>query len=361
MKLIDKYLLRSFFVPFAYCFIGFAMIYIIFDLFNNLSDFIDAKTPILLVVKFYLFLMPSVLIYIVPISLMLALLYSLSSLTRNNELTAMRASGVSLFRLMMPFIMVGFMASLAVAVINETLGPLSAYWTYQFVRQQHNKKDFSVYVVGPFGFVNEVAGRDWMMNFYDTRDQVMYEVVVNQKNPDGTSRKYQAQRGRWLDGRWWFAEVIVQNYDRNGNPMGPPQFQVHREMMELTETPEVFLNELKDPEFLSASSIAAYLKTHPRLSKDKVARVRVDFHTRLAMPWTCLIVTMIGMPFSAQTGRKGAFIGVMLAIMCFFGYYVLVNVGLAMGKKMVVVPWVAGWMPDIFFLCVASILVRRMR
>jgi len=75
----------------------------------------------------------------------------------------------------------------------------------------------------------------------------------------------------------------------------------------------------------------------------------------------CLIVTLIGIPFGAQTGRKGAFLGAILAIGLFFGFYVLINVGVALGKEQTIRPWLAGWLPNLFFLGVGSVLVYRMR
>ena len=360
MKLIDKYLLRNLMVPLGYCLTAFAMIYVIFDLFDNMSDFIDAKTPVLSVVKFYALLMPSVVIFIAPVSLFLAVLYSLSHLTKNNELTAMRSCGISLLRLMMPMIAVGLVASLVVGAINETVGPWSAYWTNQFVKLQKHKGELSVHVVSMLGLVNEVAGRDWIVEKFDNQTFEMSNVTLTLKREDGTAERIQARQAHWLDGRWWFEELVTQNYDHDGNPMGPPQFELRKEMTDVEETPTDFLNEIKDPEYLSAREILNFLKTH-RLSDDKIAQRQVDFHSRLAMPWTCLIVTLLGIPFGAQTGRKGAFIGIILALSLFFGLYVLVNVGVALGKKGAIDPWLAGWLPNIFFFCIGCVMVYRMR
>ena len=360
MKLIDKYLLRNLMVPLTYCLVAFAMIYVIFDLFDNMSEFIDAKTPIGSVVKFYLLLMPSVLIYIVPVSLFLAVLYSLSHMTKNNELTAMRSCGISLLRLMAPLIGVGLAASVIVSAINETIGPWSAYWTNQFVRLQKHKGDLSVHIVSMLGLVNEVAGRDWIVEKFDNQTFEMSNVTLTQKQLDGTAERIQARQAHWLDGRWWFEELVKQKYDRDGNPMGPPQFELRREMTDVSETPEDFVNEIKDPEFLSAREILTFLKTH-RLSDEKIAQRYVDFHSRLAMPWMCLIVTLLGIPFGAQTGRKGAFIGIVLALSLFFGLYLLVNVGVALGKKGTLEPWLAGWLPNLFFFCIGCVMVYRMR
>jgi lipopolysaccharide export LptBFGC system permease protein LptF len=132
-------------------------------------------------------------------------------------------------------------------------------------------------------------------------------------------------------------------------------------MTALSESPDAFLNEIKDPEYLSSLELVHFLRTHRHLSESTIARIRVDLHNRLAMPWTCLIVTLIGIPFGAQTGRKGAFLGVLLAIGLFFGFYVLINVGVALGKKQVLDPWLAGWIPNLFFLVLGSTLVYRMR
>ena len=360
MKLIDKYLLRNLLAPLTYCLVAFAMIYVIFDLFDNMSEFIDAKTPLASVVKFYILLMPSVLIFIAPVSLFLAVLYSLSHLTKNNELTAMRSCGISLVRLMVPMISVALGASLIVGVINETIGPWSAYWTDQFVRLQKHKGELSVHVVSMLGLVNEVAGRDWIVEKFDNQTYEMSNVTLTQKRTDGTAARIQARQAHWMDGRWWFEELVSQNYDRDGNPMGPPQFELRREMKDVVETPTDFINEIKDPAFLSASEILNFLRTH-RLSDEKVAQRKVDFHSRLAMPWMCLIVVLLGIPFGAQTGRKGAFIGIVLALSLFFGLYVLVNVGVALGKKGAIDPWLAGWLPNIVFFCIGCVMVYRMR
>lgn len=362
MKLIDKYLLRTFLVPLVYCLAAFSLIYVVYDLFDNLPDFIDAETPLPQVFRFYVYLMPSVLVIIVPVSLLLSALYSLSRLTKNNELTAMRASGISLFRMMLPLVGIGVLFSLGVAAVHETVGPWSAYWCQMFVRQERRKNDIDVHLAHNLACKNEVARRIWMLDSFDTRTFNMERITVIQQREDGSDEsRVQARQGRWLDGRWWFAELTLQNYDGEGNPVGPPRFEARREMAEYTEAPSDFVNEIKDPEYLSSLELLHFLRTHRHLSKGTIARIRVDLHNRLAMPWMCLIVTLIGIPFGAQTGRKGAFLGVLLAVTLFFGFYVLVNVGLAVGKKQIIDPWLAGWTPNLVFFVLGSVLVYRMR
>lgn len=362
MKIIDRYLLRTFLTPFLYCLLAFIMIFVIFDLFDKLNDFIDGKTPIALIAKYYVVLIPSVLIQIVPVSLLLAVLYSLSSLTKNNELTAMRASGISILRLMIPYLSVGLLLSFAVGLINETIGPRAAYWCYNFAREQGRSDPSTVYVRSDLAIKNQNTRRSWLVGQFDIRDFSMRNVEVLQQREDTSDEfKIRAKEAVWLDGRWWFKDLSVQRYDQESNPMGIPRFALTEEMADLTEQPTLFLNEVKDPEFMTALDLHDYLKTHAHRAPSALARIRADMHSRLSMPWTCFIVTLLGIPFGSQTGRKGALLGVALSIGLFFGYYVLVNVGVGLAKKMVIPAEVGGWLPNLIFLAIGLVMVYRMR
>lgn len=365
MKIIDKHLLHTLMVPLFYCLMAFAMIFIVFDLFDHLGDFIDAETPPMDVFKYYVLLVPSLVVYIIPVSLMLAVLYSLSRLTKNNELTAMRASGISLSRLMFPFVMVGFLASVGVVAIHETIGPWSAYWTNQYVNSQRHKGKREVYICENLALNNARKRRNWMIESFDTRSNLMVNVTVVQQRKDSSDDwRIMARQGKWLDGRWWFTDVVRQDYDEGGFPKGPPVFERMMEMTDFNETPQTFINERKDPsvpEQFSSREYKTFLKTHREISDSTAARYMVDLHQRLALPWMCLIVTLLGIPCGTHSGRKGALLGIIIALSLFFGYYFLMNICLAMGKNQVIEPWLAAWAPNILFFTGAIIANYRMR
>lgn len=362
MKLIDKYLLKTFLAPLAYCLVAFVMVYVIYDLFDNLGDFVEGETPVSLVLQYYLILMPSVLTRIVPISLLLAALYALSSLTKNNEITAMRACGISITRLMVPFISIGLLATLLVGAVHETFGPRASYWCYNFVKEQKKADPDAVYIKEKLAVKNQAERRIWLINQFDIRSYDMRGLELTQQRDDLSDEwKIQAKEARWLDGRWWLKDVVEQRYDAESNPLGPARFSLNREMSDLNEDPAFFLNDIKDPEFLSSTELVQYLETHQQRDPAALNRIRVDLHFRLAEPWTCLVVTLLGIPFGVQTGRRGAFLGVALSIGLFFAYYLVIHLGLSLGKNMVLLPWVAGWSPNALFMALGAGLIYRMR
>lgn len=361
MKLIDRYILRTFLVPLGYCLAAFSLIFIIFDLTDNLPEFLKAQTPLVKVLQFYLILLPSVLIYIVPVSLMLAVLYSLTQLTRHNEITAMRASGINLYRIVFPFFAAGLLSSAAVSAVHETLGARSAFWSHQFINLQYHEGDESVYEARNLGHRNTDEYRTWLVGRFHTKTFDLDNVeVIQQRTNHVDFARITARHAEWLDGRWWFYDVRIQRYNERGDPVGLPVYVRRREMAEFNETPDDFMNEIKDPEFLATYEILHYIKTHP-LSDKRTAQLMVDFHHRLAMPWACLIVTMIGIPFGTHTARRGAFLGVALTIGLFFGYYAIMMVFESMGKNMTLPPAAAAWGANGLFLVIALALIHRMR
>lgn len=348
------------------------MVFVIFDLFNNLSDFLEAQTSAGLIAQYYIYIIPSVVVYIIPTSLMLALLYALSLMTKNNELTAMRASGVSLYRLMLPFIVVGFSASIFVAVINETVGPWSAYWTDQFVKAEKHKHEYNAYVTHNLALRNNRNYREWFIGTFNTQNFEMENVRIIQQ-PDGSdAAKIWAKKAQWLDGEWWLSGVIRQDYKTDGRPDGGPrnmlgigERQKSVAMSEFSEKPEDFLNERKDarenPEQFSSAELIQYIDRHQDFSSKARARVMTDFYSRMAMPWACIVVVMLGIPFGSHTARKGAIRGISMALGLFFAYYALMNIGVAMGKGLYLQPWFAAWLPNTLFFGLGCTLVYRMR
>lgn len=362
MKILYRYLLRAYLGPFFACLATFTLLFVVQDLFNNLADFLEGRTAWTQVALFYLALIPTGLVFITPISLLLGLLYCLSRLTRNNELTAMRACGISTPRLMLPFLAVGAAGALVTLAINETVAPWASWWTREFVRAQRAADESSVYVHVNLPYHNYPAKRSWLIGRFDTRTREMRQVVVRQSDASGRDLfKITAESAHWVGGRWWFRDAIYEEFDANNDRRGPPRVESAIEMVGWDETPRLFLEELLDERFRSAIGLLRFLRNNQGISPEAAARVRVDIHSRLALPFAGLLVTLIGIPFGYHTGRKGALAGVLMALALFFVYYYLFHFSVWLGKKGYLAPPLAGWLPNLLVLIGGLFLLRRIR
>lgn len=360
MKILTKYLIKSLMLPLLYCMLGFTLIFIINDLFDHFSDFLKSSIRPLEILYYYTLVLPPVIVLILPACLLLAMLYSLSRLTRHNEITAMRAGGVSIYRIIMPFIGIGLAATLLSGLLNELVVPDSDYRAKQFLEYQTKDRVETIY------FANNIALKRgphvWHIQKLDTRDHSMYNIELVEQREDGSDAvKYQAEKALWLDGRWWFTDVTAQRYKPNGDLSGAPEMILQKEMRDLPETPQTFMAEIKDPQFLSSREMIDYLAAQTDISGDTRARLKVDLHARMATPLVCLLITIIGVPVGAHTGRRGAFAGIMLALSLFFAIYITQLIAQALGKQEMIPAWLGGWLPIILFGSLTPFMIHRMR
>jgi len=360
MRIITRYALKEYLIPFGYCMAAFCLVYLILDLFDRFGEFIEAQVPLWQIFYFYghyLFAVTGFVPFIVvvmPVALLLAELYTLVNMARHNELTALRACGMSLYRLMFPFLLVGLGAAILGLIVQETVGPQATLWVRKFEADNIKKKPAQEHMFMDFLYHTGGDHRHWLVRIFDSRTPGRCkDVKITQDRKDGTlAEEIWADKAEWLDGKWWFFGMKSQRYDLRGEPVGgltkPPPHPV--EKPEFDETPQDFLQELNQTDTLSSMDMYRYVANRPNLSKTTRIRRQVDLHARLAMPWTCFVVILIGMPAVMSTGRKGALFTVLGAIAVLFLFFFMVHLGMILGKRELVEPWLAGWLPNLFFL-----------
>ena len=360
MKILARHLFLNLLSPLLYLLLVFTLLFVIGDLMDNADDFLKSGASPLMMTHYYSLQLPSMIIFIVPICLLLATLYSLSMLTRHSEIVAMRASGISIYHIVRPYMLMGFFCFVFTAIVNEYTGPKYAYRAHQLLESQTKASD-DVYFEN-IAYKNPAIGHEWHIVKFDTRTFTMQDIQLWKRRNDGSDKaKYSAKKGFWLDGRWWFEDGSIQHFDENNNLDGPAKDFQTLEMRQLSEIPEDFMGEAKSAEHQSSLELWKYIQTHQFLSSETLVKYEVDFHHKLTMPFICLIATIIGIPVGAHTGRKGAFSGIMMAIGMFFGFYALQFFMEYLAKQMIILPWIGAWTAIIVFYAMGSGLFYRMR
>lgn len=373
MRLLDRYLFRELLVPFAYCLGGFLIFWISSDLFKQLGDFQEHKLHAGDIAEYYLVIAPEFLALVLPVAFLLALLYALTQHTRYNEITAIRAAGVSLWRLAAPYFVVGFVASVSLLAINELWAPDSQERA-KFILNQRTSgaTKYEPHLIHNLGFVNTRDSRGWMIGVFNARTAEMTNAQVRWTQPDGSRRLIMAARANWVDGLWVFHDV--KEYTDSGGEGGElvPGLQTNTlPMLQFTETPEEIRSEIKISQSsklenrhrsgLPIVEILRYRSLHPQLRDTDRYWLDTKLHSRLAGPWTCLVVVFIALPFGAASGRRNVFVGVAGSILICFAFFVLRDMALAAGAAGKMPGWLAGWLPNLFFTATGIVLTSRVR
>jgi lipopolysaccharide export system permease protein len=372
VRLLDRYLFRELLTPLAYCLGGFLIFYISFYLFTELPELQERKLHGLDVAAYCVALTPGFLVLVLPVALLLALLYTLTNHARHNEITAMRAAGISLWRICRPYFFVGLLATAASFALNELVVPRCADWSFhiktKYVKKADDERLESQAV--QFGLNNQRAHRQWFIGRYDARTMEMFYLTVNWPMPDGSLRQLDATRAVRTNGVWIFFDVTEKSQINADAPLVKIVQTNMLAMPEFDETPQQIQGEIKmgnyqtlDPrtETIPLKEIWDYLRRNPRLTREHASDLLTIFHGRLAAPWTCLVVVMIAIPFGAASGRRNLFFGVAGSIFIVAGYLVTEKISLAFGSHGQLPPWLAAWLPNLLFGGMGLFLTSRVR
>ncbi|HAV63076.1 MAG TPA: hypothetical protein DCY13_12020 [Verrucomicrobiales bacterium] len=374
MRLLDRYLLRELLVPLVVTLSSFLLLWLVFDIVGVMDDFQENGLQLPDVVEYYLYKIPKILSEgLVPVALLLTTMYALTQHSRHNELTAMRSAGISLWRVLVPYAAVGVLFSLALFWINELALPDANQRMDQVMeRYRDSAGDGDSRVVRNLNFYNERDGRKWSIGLFDPRRGVLTNVLVEWRQPRGRIEYLKAESAAWDGGGWNFQRVVSRVFDPANKELSPVTPLVESQRMpEFEETPEHIWSEYSISELssrtaskravVSLATLNRYFALHPELGAERRAVLLTQFHARIAVPWTCLVVVLLAMPFSAASGRRNAFVGVTAGLALTFIFFVLQRVGLAMGTGGHLAPWLAAWLPNLVFACVAIILTNRVR
>jgi LPS export ABC transporter permease LptG len=309
------------------------------------------------VLHYYLIVLPEAFVLILPMSLLLAVLFCLSNLGKNNELIAMRASGISLLRMAAPLLAVGVAATGLVSWVNEAFVPRAKEKADAFLFDLRGRG--SRYTLGNFFFANTAEHRDWFARRFDTRARRLEAVEVHQRGADNKPLlDVFADSATWSNGLWHFAQADIYDYTRAREAVvrvAATNFPA------FNESPKRLILEGRRPSQMTTAELRRYIRgLQETRRRSQVAEYRVELQYRYAFPLTCFIVVWLGVPLGMQVSRRGgAMLGVGTALGLVVAFYFLSHISLALGRGEHLPAAVAAWLTNALFAAVGAVLLVR--
>jgi LPS export ABC transporter permease LptG len=359
MRLLDRYILRNFLQPYVYCIFGFLAIWLIFDISDNSSTIFDERAPLALVLHFYWTQIPQVLVVLLPVSLLLALLFSLGRMSRANEIVSMLTAGVSVPRVILPLLGVGLVTTGATLALNYSLAAHAELARKNFLDQVYRAGQHDVIISGQV-FRNRTDNRTWYIaRFRPNSTEFSGVQIVQQDAQENVVRNYLATEAFYESATksWRLEKAQVVNYDSAGNIMDKKLVPVLR-ITGWSETPYRLGSANVRPEFLGISELHDYLRFNSDFPETLLAPFRTQLQYRWALPWACFVVAVMAASLGIGYSRRGIVTSVALAIGLVFALNFLTHLFLALGEGDRVSPIVAAWTPNLIFLLIGLYLLR---
>ena len=357
--LLDDYVLRDFFIYLGMILSTFLVLVVVFTLFELLGDIMRNQVPAWVVAEYLLNVTPYLLYNVAPLVMLLAVLVTFGLMQRSNELTAIKATGVSIYRVVTPVI-----AAAAVLAVG-------LFFADQFYLPHTNKRQEALH--------NQIKGkpaqtylrpdRKWIFGqhndiyyyqFFDPDRDTFGNVTVFQLNRPSfvITRRIHADRAHWADNlnRW----VYEQGWDRSLNVAAIVNYHPFdvATFPELPETPAYFKKEVKQYTEMNYEELRRYIRDLQQSGFD-VVRLRVQLNKKLSYPLITLIMAILAIPFAVSTAKKGAITGVAVAVGIAVFYTVVSRLFEAMGDLSQLPPALAAWSPDLIFVLVGGYLILK--
>ncbi|MBR4957005.1 MAG: LptF/LptG family permease [Lentisphaeria bacterium] len=346
---LDMYILREFLIKLSILVLVFVILFILSDVFNDLDNFLEGKSPMSDFFTYLLLKLPGNVRFVMPIAMLLGCMWTMAAFGKNLEVTAMRASGVSLFRCGGPILLVGFLMTMLNIYFNEALVP---YTEREALVLKENTSNRSL-EQNMLTYRSPDSQRNWFFRSYVNGQK--NSGVMLKKYRDGNSLEWDlaAQKAEYKPGEGWlFHNVIYTPYSRDGL-MQKRSIRHKTYFLPAEQAPESdndIVNAIKDEEELPTWVIWSLVKRNPDMAARMQSIYMTVFYYRLAFPWACFLAVFLGIPLATKNERSGNLLALIMAVIIIVIYIVIAQIFLVLGKQGLLPAPIAGLMPTIAFV-----------
>ena len=371
--ILDEYVMGSFLRNFALVLVSLVTLFIIFTFFELIGDILRNRTPLVVVGDYLLNLVPFILNTVLPLCSLVAVLITFGALNRNSELTAMKATGISLYRIVAPMLVVATLLSGLLFVFDETYLPAANRRQEALLSEIKGKpaqtflRPDRKWMSGQTGSsaagqaaANNEPTRIFYYQFFDSGRNDFANLTVFEFQP-GTfnlTRRIFAQSARWDDNLngWVFENGWQRTFQGESTATYEP-FAIST-FPEIHEQPSYFKKEDRQSEQMSYNELATYINDLKQSGFDTV-RLRVQLNRKMAYPLMTLVLALLAIPFSLFAGKRGGIAGVGTAIGVAICYWVIAGIFENLGDVNSLPAILAAWSPDLLFAIAGTYLLLR--
>ncbi|MCK4738657.1 MAG: LPS export ABC transporter permease LptG [Deltaproteobacteria bacterium] len=356
MTILRKYILLEFVKVFLLTTLSLVTLFLLVDIVEKGDELLEHGVPLKVAVSFFLFKVPAIICQISPISVLLSVLLSLGLLNRHGEISAIKASGISITTALAPLFLAGIVITLVIIFISETAAPpanrivenIEGKWLTK-TKVEHFGRD------GLWGRSSEVFYNIRRMNLEEETISgiTIYELSEDKEKPSGLKRKIRAREAEWKDNEWITAEAFITDFTEGKRFR---EKKVKDYVFKSLRDSESILSAKRHYEQMDFTELRGFIRG---LEKDgyDTSRYRVELYSKLSFPFVNFIMVLIAIPFALRSGRNtGLGPGVVISVSIGFSYWIIFGMTKSLGTSGIIPPIIAATFPDVLYLAVGLLM-----
>ena len=346
-NLLDRYVAGRFIRVFALVVVSFVAIYVLIDYLEFADDLAKVKPPARLLLAYYEALLPPIFVDILPFAFLVAALITVAALVRSSEATAVLASGVSLFRLAAPILLLATGTGVVLFFLAERIVPMASAESDALKARLKGSSPPAPTL--PSGWVRGQGGRFFSVDAFDPTTRGIAGLQMVEVDPSSFRIRVRAAaaRAQVVPGQGLFAE---NGWIRSFSGGSDSLFMARegRFLLEAPEASETVSATQANPRQMTTSQLARFIAARRRAGGN-VARLATSLHQKPAVALSAFLLTLVGLPFAFRFGKRGAVAGVGVAILLGLAYFFVSGLFVKFGETGALPPAAAAWSADVLF------------
>ena len=355
IRILDEYVALEFVRIFGITVLGFPIFTILINLTDNLDKYLARHIPARRIALAYVYSTVEQIFFIIPAAVLFAAVFSVGAMSRHSELTAAKASGLSFHRLVVPVFVLATLAAGLTWVLGE-LSPAATQRQLELLGEREIRSQSARY-----SFVYRAdGGRTYVIGAVVAPQRRMEDVQIERESgPQQAGYFLTAARATWTDTTGWTLEDGTMRIFLGPRHEIAYAFTRLRQRA-LTERPDELLTEPKTPGEMNYAELGRYVRSLERSGSD-ANKLKVERALKIAIPFTCLIITLFGAPLGISGSRSGTAYGVAVSLATTIIFLMSVQISRAVGAGGALPPTLAVWLPNLVFGVAGLVLLARAR
>lgn len=345
MATLTRYLAREFCKLLALCQGIFVALYLVVDFLQVVDNFMEAGAPAKSMLLYFIYKTPFILVHMSPVAALISVIVLFSTMERNNEITALKACGLSLARVSLPVVTCSLLLALGVFVFSELVMPYASSRSQGIWYKEVKKRDPERFYGTNHIWYKGTDAIYWIRHFDNRNHRMDGPIFYFFDERFRLIRRVQGKRAVWTGNAW----RVEEGEDQRRSPTGEFRTQAFRRLsLDLPEKPQDFLNPVKEPEEMGFWELKRYAEKISHEGYD-ATRYFVDMHIKLAFPLINMVMVLLGIPIATRRMRGGTPVAVCAGISLCFVYLVFLGLSRSFGISGVLPPVLAAWFANGLF------------
>ncbi|CAN2041425.1 lipopolysaccharide export system permease protein [Candidatus Magnetomoraceae bacterium gMMP-15] len=353
MSIIYKYLIKQILKYFIIILITIISIYVAVDFFEKIDNFMEADLSIYRAVVFFALKLPFITAQILPVGVLLSILITFGLMRKNNEIVALKASGISVYYLVGPVLIIGLIFSMLLFILSEVFVPFTMIkanhiW-YKEVKKQSaiTSKEKDIWIKGDKLIAH--------INFFNPSDRTLFGITLNYFNSDfKLIKRIDAKKGVYEKNRWLLFDLVKQDIEADSETYRvtyPESIYITLDFV-----PDDLSRLVKKSEEMTFTELFEYIDKVEKEGYDATIYI-VDLHAKTAFPFVCLIMCLTGIGMALQGKKEGFTSSIVYGIGLAFLYWIIYSFCISLGHAERLLPFAAAWLTNLIFICVGGLML----